>query len=363
MAKHQQIKVWNNESGLVSLVVTVIIMVVLTLITLSFSQLMRHEETQALDRQLSTQAYYASESGINDTIKDFKAGVAMPPDGNTCYNAPNPSIVSGDSNIAYKCILVNKNPNNLDFSSVDTAQSILTKVQSADLTKNVDNIVISWQGTTSTNTPRPNALGTQLPTVANWGANTIGMVRVSIYPIPPAGANRATLNSLARTFFLYPTDSGGGGSVKLNLNGPGGSAELDGTIKPVDCTFSGGPATDIGPYKCNLSVDISNSGPTSYAGYSYYIRLKSIYSKTSVNIIANDKNGGGTQLNLAGAQVSIDATGAANNVKRRVNARLSQISEYSWPEFAIETTDNICKLLQTAPGSSVSADSAACPLP
>ena len=54
-----------NEEGIVSIVVTLIIMIVLTLIVTGFAQLARREQREALDRQLSAQASYAAESGIN----------------------------------------------------------------------------------------------------------------------------------------------------------------------------------------------------------------------------------------------------------------------------------------------------------
>lgn len=55
----------DNQQGIVAIVVTIILMVILTLIVLSFAKISRREERDALDRQLSTQAFYAAESGID----------------------------------------------------------------------------------------------------------------------------------------------------------------------------------------------------------------------------------------------------------------------------------------------------------
>ncbi len=60
-------KLKQNESGLAAIAVTMIIMGIVTLIVVGFATLMRREQRQALDQQLSTQAFYAAESGVNAT--------------------------------------------------------------------------------------------------------------------------------------------------------------------------------------------------------------------------------------------------------------------------------------------------------
>jgi type II secretory pathway pseudopilin PulG len=359
-------KLKKSQDGLVSLIVTVIIITVLSLVTLAFSDIMRKEQSQALQRQVSTQAYYAAESGINDTIKDFKAGVAMPTDGNTCRTLSSPTAGNldpsnpTDSSTGYKCVFVNKDPDNLEFSTVTTDQSVLTKIQSTDGV-DIDKLLVSWQSESGTAGFRTGAT-TLLPTIASWGGNTTGMVRISIYPIPPAGAVRTTLNSLARTYFLYPGDNTYPNNNKIDYKN-----DADGLIQTDDCSTNNGPVN--GPYKCNVYINFPlGGGPGSMAGYSYFVRIKAIYNNISVNLSAYDNPS--NQLRLSGAQVSFDATGATADSKRRVNVRLSQISQYNWPEFAIETTDNICKLLLTAPGpvanptaGNTTSAAAECPLP
>jgi Tfp pilus assembly protein PilX len=58
-------KLRKDQEGMVSIIVTMIIMVLLGLIVLGFAQLSRREQRQSLDRQLAVQAQYAAESGIN----------------------------------------------------------------------------------------------------------------------------------------------------------------------------------------------------------------------------------------------------------------------------------------------------------
>jgi len=56
----------RNQSGMVSIMVTMILMIVMSLIVVGFAQVSRRNQRVALDRQLSTQAFYAAESGVND---------------------------------------------------------------------------------------------------------------------------------------------------------------------------------------------------------------------------------------------------------------------------------------------------------
>ena len=55
-----------RERGVVSIMVSIVLMAVMTLIVLGFSEIARRDQRQTLDRQLSNQAFYAAEIGVND---------------------------------------------------------------------------------------------------------------------------------------------------------------------------------------------------------------------------------------------------------------------------------------------------------
>ncbi|HET6924792.1 MAG TPA: pilus assembly PilX N-terminal domain-containing protein, partial [Candidatus Saccharimonadales bacterium] len=67
MNKQQSIR--GDERGMVSIMVTLVMIIVITLIVIGFAQVVRRNQRETLDRQLSTQAYYAAETGINDAYK------------------------------------------------------------------------------------------------------------------------------------------------------------------------------------------------------------------------------------------------------------------------------------------------------
>src|SRR5665213_517516 len=66
MGRQKRTKGQKDESGVVAIIVVMILVTILALIRVGFSKLMNREVRQALDRQLSVEAYYAAESGTND---------------------------------------------------------------------------------------------------------------------------------------------------------------------------------------------------------------------------------------------------------------------------------------------------------
>src|SRR5688572_21036006 len=123
-----------KEKGLVSITVTMILMIVLSLIVLGFAQVARRNQRQALDQQLSTQAFYAAESAINDVrnlVKAAGAGASVPAKtacpsggGGGFYNSLN-STVNGSIGASYTCLLVNPAPSSLIYGSIGDRSTIV----------------------------------------------------------------------------------------------------------------------------------------------------------------------------------------------------------------------------------------------
>src|SRR5437762_1324315 len=59
----------NKDRGVASIIVTFMFLLVISLIVVAYGRIIRREQQQSLDRQLSTAAFYAAESGINVTVK------------------------------------------------------------------------------------------------------------------------------------------------------------------------------------------------------------------------------------------------------------------------------------------------------
>ena len=70
-----------DQRGFAAIVVALVLILVLSLLTIGFAELMRHEQRSALDKQLSSQAYYAAESGVNDAVSAAASNLPRPPAG------------------------------------------------------------------------------------------------------------------------------------------------------------------------------------------------------------------------------------------------------------------------------------------
>lgn len=329
-----------NESGFVSIIVTMTIMIILSLISISFAKIMQREARQALDRQLSTQAFYAAESGVNDAIEVLKTspGTAKTECGNPTtgpFSSLNPSL--DNATVDYSCLLVDSNPGSLVFDSVDINKSTVTKFMDS-AGGNINKISFAWQSSDPTYLNNfHNDAQHKLPASTgpgSWGTDT-GIVRVSIYPIPlvvgvPVPGNRAQMNANARTYFLYP-QSGAAGAV---ATASWADATQNGAIIDGNCNAAKAPR------RCAATItNLPN-------GYMYYLRIKSVYNTVTAEISAQD-NSGATRY-LAGAQTKIDSTGKTSDVYRRIQVRVPLQSYPEVPEYAIETAGDICKRITIA---------------
>lgn len=82
----------------------------------------------------------------------------------------------------------------------------------------------------------------------------------------------------------------------------------------------------------------------------YYMRVSAVYKDVSLIVSASDS--GGSALSLQGAQAVIDTTGKAQDVLRRVQVHipLTPSSSNQLSDYAIESTDAICKRFVTMDG-------------
>lgn len=319
-----QANIQRNQQGIVSIVVTIILMIILTLIVLSFAKISRREGRNALDRQLSTQAFYAAESGINDARKVLKAWVtSSDPKIKTDYMddctafaaAASPSItlpgvLSGSGAASYTCLFVDPSPPTIKYVKSD-AQHIFPLEDAGGTPLNT--MEIYWDdgsgGSNFAGCPAPKTNPTVLP-AANCHAPVLRLELVD-------ASAPATLTT-SKVFFLYPSSSSGG---TLDYSG-----SATGSTAQANCS-AGAPQE-----QCKIQI-------TGMPALKYYVRIKNIYRPAVLTITANN---GAAQL--IGAQALIDATGKATDVERRIQVRV-QANDLAGniPLYGLQATDRICK--------------------
>lgn len=356
-----------GEEGFAPIIVSIIIVIVLSLITLGFVSLANNSAKNALNRQLSNNAYYAADSGINDAIKAIASGsytgtkqtcgpvVGNPYLGNNQINGPQDY---------YSCLLINPSPATLQYSSVSSNQPIvalLSTVNSSGAATNPSYFIFSWEPSAQVEaspyvfapasyfpncTIVSNIYGACLPAAANWIDSSkkpiTGILRLSLTPLQ----DRNTLpsdTSSTYTAFLYP-QSGSGSvnsapSYSSNTIGPNSGLEVSGNCNSVSTQ----------PDNCTVEIPVSSS-----ATNGYIMSMRSLYTNSRVTIEAFDSQGNPLLFN--NGQTMIDSTGFDHGVKRRIQVRISSLNYNGFPGYDIASSNSICKDLQAYPANNATGN-------
>lgn len=341
------IKLKANQQGFVSIIVTMILIVLVTMITLGFAFLARQNQRQSLNRQLSTQAFYAAESGVNDAAADLGA-LGNVTDCNTLGNTSDATLNAG-TETKYTCVLIDQSPTSLAYDSISKDSSTIVHIQTP---QPVNTLRISWQDAGSGNQfansggkfylPQTKVMnGTPVAGVNAQTAtfpNHTGMLRTTIIPESAVRSADNLLNG-AQNIFMYPdghASAGNAGSVAFRA---AGNEMSEGLFVAGQCNTgnnSSNPLAADFPRFCNADITNINSN-------NFYLRLKAVYKPVAVTVQAYD--GATNLLEMTGAQAVVDSTGKSKDVLRRIQVRLPLAPTYYFPEFAIESANTICKRL------------------
>jgi Tfp pilus assembly protein PilX len=331
----------HRQAGMVAIMVTLILMTVISLIVLGFAQISRRNQRQALDRQLSTQAFYAAETGVNDAdelIKDaIKNGVSVAsktdcaPASGAFYASLNP-VLDASNKVEYTCLLVEPTPSSLSYSGVGINSTIIPLIATSGT---IANVSIVWQTKDDTTTPSVNCPTTTTKvfvpkTSASWNCG-YGVLRIDFVPTAGSSLSMAGLQSATMSSFLVPLISGSTGATNSITYGSGAINNLVG----ISCTNT----------NCQLTI---STGATPQS--QYYMRVSSIYKDVSLQVSATD--GSGTAVRLQGAQAVVDVTGKAQDVLRRIQVRVPLIGSSSnqLSDYAIQSGEAICKRFSAMDG-------------
>lgn len=335
MKENQKLQRASDQRGMAAIMITVILMIVISIIVLGFAQVVQREQRNSLDNQLSTQAYYAAESGVNLAQSRLTANPALP-EKTTC--AANATFTAADYLIgeeaAVTCLLISKKLPTLEYQNVDM-HSVPMLIQ-ADAGAGISEITVSWESPTSLSMAGCAASG-EFPASPVNGGNCQPVLRLDLLPVT-VGMTAASAASTQFTSFLYPAAS----SVPITY--AAGSVQ---GINNVRCDAS---AT---PKKCNAVITVNGANQ-------YVARVMSVYGESNVTVTAKSS---GSAVKLINGQVLIDVTAKASDVLKRIQARMSLTTPV--PDFAITSGGTgICKRYQKI-GSTISVDGVhpACNIP
>ncbi len=337
------IRIRRNQQGLASIVIVAVLVALLGLISIGFARLMDRAVTGSLNNQLSSAASYAVQSGINDTIAYLQANPgAASSNCNSLFSTNGGAdgkivpTLSSSANGTYKysCILVDTTPPSLQYGTpaIPASNSQSAAINPAG---KASQMLFSWQSAGSGANQNANLPGgsPQLVSQNDWNrAGYEPMLRVTLYPV---ASDNSFSQSSARTYFLYPSNSG---SNQVSWSG-----NPDGSRVAINCNSQPGGFT--GSNKCNAAiVNLPSS-----AAY-YYARMTPIYYQAKIEIQARDSSG--AQLNFSGDQDLVDVTAQAGAASKRQQARVEVGSSQDVapatggaPEDSVRSAQTICKRL------------------
>ncbi len=321
----------NKEAGMVSIMVTMILMIILSLVVLGFAQISRRNSRQSLDRQLSSQAFYAAETGVND-VRNLIKNKGLPPAKPDCTNGSGAtaayygggpfalnSTIDAAHDVMYTCVMVDPNPTALTVNDVNTTGTIMPL---ASVSGTIKTLTFTWYTKTGSQTPLtgcPTGANGTLSPAASWACG-YGVFRFDL--VPTSGSvTSASLQSGTMTSFMVPVAPANSGRATTGFSTSGTNSGL-----PANCNDT----------KCSLTI---NAG---LGGGQYYARFTSLYKDVSLQITGTDA--AGNPVKFLGGQVVIDSTGKASDVLRRIQVHVpitpttNQLSDY-----ALESTDSVCK--------------------
>lgn len=336
----------RDQRGIVSIVIVIMLIAVTTLITVGFSTIVRREQRQALDRQLSAQASLAAESVLNAKIAEFRQDPQAFTDSitaasaNTCTDQNTKTFGASSDEIVTTCVMINNAPGPLEFDEVTTGDS---KVVWLDPDGNsIDRIFITWQNprAITTNDCQTTPYST-LPT--SLSGTSVGMVRFDLTRIGPgnAGFTRDSLRSNNFGGVLYPRS---GGTTTQTFTGSSAG-------QPLIFGACGGaaPSQIPDPYAAYAEISI----PASVRNNTYMLRLRGLYKASHIKVVGYN-NATNSIVNFRNAQIVMEVTARTGDVVQRIQARVPASSPPMgiFPNSALHVTnDGVCKLLVTEPAS------------
>lgn len=332
-------KIHQNEQGLASLIIAILIVIVLSTIVLGFMQIIRREQRQSLDKQLSQQAYYAAESAVSDATLAIneqgftgnKTTCGPTGVGSFSFSNPDSNNLTADGNVKYSCLLIDQTPSSI----VKTLKTNVAKAFPIDAgVGGVSSITFTWKDAQDPsgayNSVRPSG-ATDFPPAGDDAAlnvwNSVGLVRLDL--VSTSIINAGVLENNVRSVFLYPNASG---SPSVTNIGSLSTVEK-GEIIAASCDGAG---------LCRATINglLGN----------YYARTVAYYRDVTLTVTAAD-----AALNpiskLINGQIVVDATGKAADVTRRIQARIDP-SDSAIPDFALASMDSLCKIFSVTPNGS-----------
>lgn len=330
---------YRSEGGMVAIMVTMILIIVITLIVLGFAQIIRRNQRQALDHQLSTQAFYAAESGVNDARKLIQSAIENNQtvvSKTTCGNSggavnnfyyTGPDALQPDldaaAGVKYVCLLVDAAPTELSYDTIGTTSTIVPLISNSGA--NLETVTLEWtaKDNPTPTTGCPTSVNNVFSRAGNWNCG-YGVLRFDLLPTNNNNMDVGSLADATMTSFAVPFRTGGESAPLTFQPGVANTKNVFGAT----CDNS----------RCTVTINVAGQNSNRF-----HMRLSSVYKGVGLKVQGTVV--GGAAAELTGAQAVIDSTGKAQDITRRIKVTvpLRNSSNNQLPDYALQSTDSICK--------------------
>lgn len=360
----------HTEQGAVSLFAVIFAAMLLSIITISFMGLMLRDQRQATNHDLSQSAYDAALAGVEDAKRVLRA--CMQGNGRACTALKaahdcrviqRAGIVTGAASSevmirstsgrvgqqfdqAYTCVNITSDTDDYLYEARD-GLSHLVPLRSRD---EFDRVIVDWYMQSDLPSSAGGIIGApayatslrgKLPPAGKWDVVRPAPPLMRAQMITPGAAFKLSdLDSSAAsaTFFFYPSIVHGA-AAPLHVKTDDTARATHGTAHQTgltSMTCSSGFGHD--GYACRAIIELPTVSPA--ASEHAFMRLTALYKHAQVRVsLAKGPNA----VLFRGVQPSVDATGRAASLFRRVDARIQLGDTFPYPEQALESKHSICK--------------------
>lgn len=367
----------SRQSGFVSLFSVIFFALLATVITVGFIRIMNREQRQALDNDLTARALNAAEAGVEDAKRAILKYTQLPGGasrdeyrsaliGSACdtiFRAGSPvrSAIglggqnggqispSEEQNLAYRCL--NVRLDTADYiSSLAANDSQIVPLRS---TGPYNQLKLQWHRNStaadseSDGPANPSSVDPLNPTVQQFGTSGANgqqppaYMRLQVFGVPKTGNfNNDSLEQRNFTVFAVPFQGALGTSLTVDVADPRGFNKSKSSPVRTNCMNAAQSQAALGNYGCQLTLTMP-AGSLDTANNNYYARVTPLYRKTNFRLSLLNN---GTAVNFNEVQPSIDSTGAAADVFRRVEVRTNFPEQIPKPpRYMLEVGDSVCK--------------------
>ena len=346
------------SKGAVSIFVVITTALLITVVTVSFTRLMIRDQQRASDTDLSQSAYDAALAGVEDAKRALVRYRQLPAsnslstlDLSECNaisqiltgDSTGSEVMIGQSSLdqAYTCVQIDT----LTDDFIGSARADRTQLVPLAASGQFDRVKIEWfsrddipeNGTIDV---PANGSSSDLPASSDWVQNRPPVLETQLIQTHSSFNlnqfdNTSGGRSNANTLFLYPKQLASS-PIRNFMD----DSRRNAASSPIDVRCDTALLSEL--YACSAIIQLpapiaGSAGSRSNA----YLRLVPRYNSTHFRVTM--LNGSNT-VQFDGVQPTVDSTGRANDLFRRVSARIEAGADTTaYPDAAFDVRGNFCK--------------------